>query len=276
MEVLDFQYSSVTLENRQNIGYIDLNPTGKQVVVLLHGLGTNGASWQLQFDTLVSSGFRVIAPDLPGFGKSAFAGKRWSLRSAALSIADLLDTLGIVRPVMGGISLGGVVALQFALDYPQRVEKLALVNAFASLRPDQLDGWVYLLRRFSIATLRGAPKQAHVVAERLFPGPGQEALRQVLIEQIQQTDRKVYRAAMLGLGLFDARRRLKSITAPTLIISGMKDTTVPLKNQDALAAGIPGASHVYIPSAGHAVIVDQPDAFNADLIGFLMAQPTLV
>ena len=268
-DTADFIYNHTILPNQQKICFIDLNPLGSQVIVLLHGLGTNGSSWQLQFDTLTAMGYRVIAPDLPGFGKSGFTGKHWSIREAARLILSLIDTLSIPCISLAGISMGGVISLQLALDYPKRVKKLVLVNTFASMHPDKMNGWFYLLRRFLIVGIRGAPAQANLVANRLFPEAGQEQLRQVLIGQIRQTDRKVYRAAMVSLGLFDARRHLKEITIPTLVISGMNDTTVPLRSQAAMAAGIPGAKHVLLPSAGHAVIVDQPGEFNETLRSFL-------
>jgi 3-oxoadipate enol-lactonase len=269
VDLLEFQYQKIDLGRDQSISYIDLNPNGKHAILLLHGLGTNGASWQLQFNPLIEAGYRVIAPDLPGFGKSDFTGRRWTMRSVAALLKHLLDRLELSKAVVAGISMGGTIALQFGLDFPQQTERLVLVNTFATLRPDRLNGWYYLLKRFLIVVLRGAPQQASVVAERLFPGPDQAPLRQVLIDQIAQTDRKVYRSAMLGLGLFDARPRLKSLSAPTLVISGKNDSTVPLKNQNALAGDIPGAQRLIVPDAGHAVIVDQPAAFNRGLIAFL-------
>jgi pimeloyl-ACP methyl ester carboxylesterase len=122
-----------------------------------------------------------------------------------------------------------------------------------------------------VANLRSAAQQAELVANRVFPGPEKEPLRRIVIEQIRETDPRVYRSAMLGLGLFDVRRRLKTIATPTLVVSGMDDTTVPIKNQAALATGIPEAMHVEISSAGHGVIIDQPEEFNAALAGFLGA-----
>jgi 3-oxoadipate enol-lactonase len=273
VELLIFEVQTIDLGKGQGISYIDLNPTGEKTILLLHGLGTNGASWQLQFETLTGLGYRVIAPDLPGFGKSQYTGRRWTIRTAAALLKILLDRLGIARADVAGISMGGTIALQFGLDYPQQTGKLVLVNTFASLRPDRLNGWYYLLKRFFIVVIRGAPQQATVVAERLFPGADQAGLRQVLIEQIEETDRKVYRAAMLELGLFDARQRLRKLAAPTLVISGLNDSTVPLKNQNALAAGIPGAKRLLIPQAGHAIIVDQPEAFNSGLSAFLRQPP---
>jgi 3-oxoadipate enol-lactonase len=86
---------------------------------------------------------------------------------------------------------------------------------------------------------------------------------------ILQGDERVYRAAMRSLGLFDVQKRLGEIHVPTLVITGECDTTVPLPVQRVLAEKIPGATQVMIPNAGHAVIVDQPEAFNQALRGFI-------
>ncbi len=168
--------------------------------------------------------------------------------------------------VVAGISLGGVVALQLALDFPQMVQRLVLINTFACLRPKRFDEASYLLGRFVVANLRGKEYQAETVAKRLFPQPEQEGLRRELVQRILQADERVYRQAMQSLALFDARKRLHEIKMPTLIISGENDTTVPLPNQMELVNGIAGAEHVVIPDAGHAVIADQVVRFNQVLL----------
>jgi 3-oxoadipate enol-lactonase len=268
-EMKEFEHRETRLRGGGSISFIELNAHSQEAVVLLHGLGTIGSSWQLQFESLASLGYRVLSPDLPGFGGSVFVGKRWSIRGCARLLVEWLDLIGLSQTCLAGISMGGVIALQLGLDYPERVKKLTLVNAFASLRPDRLDGWAYLVRRFTVASLRGSGQQAELVAKRVFPGAEQEILRRIVVQQIRETDPKVYQAAMLGLGLFDARRRLGTLTMPTLVISGMNDTTVPLISQAALAAGILDSKHVKIASAGHGVIIDQPEAFNAALADFL-------
>lgn len=111
--------------------------------------------------------------------------------------------------------------------------------------------------------------QAAAVAWRVFPDADQVVLRDILVQKILAADPKVYRAAMRGLALFDSRPRLTSIRQPTLIISGEHDTTVPPQAQCELTA-IPGSRQVIIPGGNHAVIADQPEAFNQALLAFLL------
>ena len=248
--------------------YLDPNPGGKRPILLLHGLGADGESWGLQFVDLAAAGFRPLAVDLPGFGRSAAPHGRWTLRLAAAAVVDLLRELGYSRVDVVGHSLGGAVAQTLALDFPDLVRSLTLVNTFACLRPRTWSETRYLMRRFVVANLRGVRHQAGAVAWRVFPRADQAALRDLLIQKILAADPAVYRAAMRELALFDSRPRLATITAPVLIITGAEDTTVALKNQRELAA-IPGARQVIVPGANHAITIDQPQRFNQELLDFL-------
>jgi 3-oxoadipate enol-lactonase len=238
-------------------------------VLLLHGLGANGSSWTLQFDPLIAAGFRPIAPDAPGFGDSPYDGRGWNFRKVAADFASLLDELQTGPVHLVGLSMGGVIAQQFAFDYPGLVQKLALVSTFSMLRPANLSQWLYFLQRLVVVHVVGLDTQAKVVARRVFPLTEQQPLREMAEKQISSADPRAYRAAMRHLGLFDSRSHLKQINAPTLVISGANDSTVSPVHQKVLADGIPGARQVIIPDAGHAVAIDQFEAFNRHLIGFL-------
>jgi 3-oxoadipate enol-lactonase len=144
------------------------------------------------------------------------------------------------------------------------------VNTFARLRPEKSGDLIYFASRMLIVYTLGLSTQARMVANRLFPDPEQEELRQELIKQINQADPKGYRAAMRALGRFDVESQLSEIQAPTLVVTGERDTTVPLKLQQNLAQGIANARHVVIPDAGHAVTADKPQVFNEILMQFLL------
>jgi pimeloyl-ACP methyl ester carboxylesterase len=162
-----------------------------------------------------------------------------------------------------------VIAQQFVFDTPGLARKLVLASSFAALRPEQLAGWFYLLRRVLLVSFKGIPQQANFVACRLFPAPGQEPLRQMLVEQVTQADPRAYHAAMRSLGWFDSRSRLGRITIPTLVITGANDGTASPAVQRVLVKKIPGARQVIVAGAGHAVSVDHPDEFNRAMMDFL-------
>ena len=270
---------SILLPSHLKLHYLDHNPSGAQTVLLLHGLGVNSASWQLQLPALAQAGFRALVPDVRGFGASQHPAGNTGLPQPgvgglAADIVHLLDAIPRQNPRVHlvGISMGGVLALQIALDRPELVEKLVLVNTFARLRPRSPRVWAFFLLRFVLAHSLGISVQARAAAGRLFPQPEQEALRQAFIDQCLQADPRSYRAAMRSLARFDARARLAEIQAPTLVVTGENDATVPPEIQAALARGIPGARQEIIPGAGHAVTAERPSQFNQILIHFLSCE----
>ena len=252
-----------------SIHFLDPNPSGWPTVLLLHGLGADGTSWTLQLPTLTGAGYRPIAPDVPGFGQSSYDGHGWSIRRVANQMAGLLEELGTGPAHVVGLSMGGVVAQQFALDSSQLTRKLVLASTFSVLRPEDLSGWLYFLRRFILVNALGLPAQAKVVAQHIFPEPRHAPLREMLVATISHADPRAYRKAMLALGLFDSRKQLIKIKTSTLVITGADDTTVTPARQKVLAEGIPGARQVVIPDAGHAATVDQSERFNREMLEFL-------
>jgi 3-oxoadipate enol-lactonase len=252
-----------------SIYYLDLNPEGSPIVLLLHGLGATGDSWRLQFDPLTSAGFRVLAPDMRGFGRSSCPKPCRSIKEMAADILLLLKELGLGHVNLAGISMGGTVALQIAVERPDLVDRLVLVNTFSKLSPPSLSGWFYFAYRFFLVHTLGLSAQAQAVARRIFPHPEQSYLRQNLYEQVIQADPRGYRSAMRALARFNIHHRLPEIASPTLVITGECDSTVPPGLQQSMAESIPDARQVLIRGGGHAVSVDQPEAFNKVLLDFL-------
>ena len=251
------------------IHYLDLNPGADKIALLLHGLGATCQSWRLQFPPLLSSGYRILVPDARGFGKSSFPGGGTSIQAMAGDIAALLQQEKVTRADVIGISMGGALALQLALDHPHWVDRLVLVNTFARLRPKRVRAWAYFVLRFFLIHTTGLPFQARLVARRIFPHPQQAHLRAELLDEILQADPNGYRATMRALARFNVSRHLNEICAPTLIISGEVDTTIPLEDQQKLASGISIVEHVVIPGAGHAVTAEKPMEFNRALMDYL-------
>jgi 3-oxoadipate enol-lactonase len=249
--------------------YIDPNPQGSTPVLLLHGLGADSNSWSLQLTALAEAGYRPIAPDTPGFGASPYDGRGWSISRVAAGIAELIEELGLGTAHVVGLSMGGTIAQQLALDYPHLLRKLVLVSTFAILRPDTISGWLYFIQRFILVNTLGLSAQAKVVSHRIFPGPQNAPLRAMLVDTISRADPRAYRKAMTCLGLFNSVGRLPEIVSTTLVITGSDDSTVTPARQQLLVRGIPGARQVIIPHAGHAVPVDQAETFNRELMNFL-------
>jgi 3-oxoadipate enol-lactonase len=259
---------TVAISPTHHLHYLETNSEGADPVVLLHGLGVNGASWELQFPALTQGGFRTLAPDMRGFGHSSYPGEA-SVQAMAEDVATFIRTLASSRAHVVGISMGGAVALQLAVDAPACIERLVLVNTFAELRPKTLSSWLYFVQRMVLIHTLGLGVQAELVARRIFPYPHQTAERDAYREQVRLANPKAYRATMRGFLRYSVMGQLANIPHKTLVVTSIDDTTVPPINQSVIAERIPHARQVEIPASGHAVSVDSPDVFNAVLLGFL-------
>lgn len=259
----------IQITPKLNIHYLDPEPNGGPAVLLLHGLGATGDSWQLQVPPLIEAGYRPIAPDARGFGKSSYPGGSYAIQEAVNDMAALLEHLKIEKAHIIGISMGGVLAQQLALDHPSCVRKLILINTFARLRPDSLQLWLTLLIRVIMLHTVGIKKQARWVAKRLFPNPKDAELRAIFEAQVAQSNPNGYRAAIRALAGFDSTTRLSKIHIPTLIVTGRSDNVVSSHLQQVLVDQIPDAQQKIIANAGHALIITHTDEFNQVMMEWL-------
>jgi 3-oxoadipate enol-lactonase len=259
----------ILLPSGESIHYLDVNPSAGEVVLLLHGLGATGESWLLQIPALIQAGYRAVAPDAPGFGGSTRPMAKTTIAQMASPMASLLRSLGIGAADVVGLSMGGTLALQLALDHPERVKHLVLVSTFAHLRMGNPVLLPYYAVRILLVLLFGPRAQASGVARRVFPNDDQERMRQALIEQVAMADVRSYRGAMRALAAFDVRGRLGEIRNPTLVVSGDRDSTVAPAAQREVQLGIRGAQQLIVRGGGHAVNVDHAEEFNRILLKFL-------
>ena len=252
---------------------IHLEESGSgEAILFLHGLGSCGQDWMLQVPACVER-YHVIAPDLRGHGQTSKPNGGVRVSHLANDVLGLLDALYVARAHVVGLSLGGCVAQQLALDAPARVRSLTLVNTFARLEPASPRHALMIASRMVVLGLRGLPAQAHFVAARLFPKPEQAPLRKLAAERIAANDPATYRRLLFAIRAFDVRNRLGEIKCPTLVIAGDRDTTVPLPAKRYLAARIPGARYELVADSGHATPIDQPEVFNRLVLEFIGSVP---
>jgi pimeloyl-ACP methyl ester carboxylesterase len=240
---------------------------GGTPVVLLHGLGSCGDDWPFQLPALTPF-YRVITLDLPGHGKSDLPPGRVSAARLAQAVIDVLGALEENRVHLVGLSLGGMVALQTALDWQERLRSLVLVNTFARL---ELPAGQLGNRAVRLALLVAGPMSwtGRWVAHGLFPRSGQGPLREAAAQRIASNARGAYLRTVGAILRFDVRHRLAEIRVPTLVVAGSVDRTVPLSAKREIARSIAGARLEVIEGSGHATPLDAPEAFNAVLLRFL-------
>ena len=239
-------------------------------VLLLHGLGGSSADWAPQVEALIPR-YRVVTLDVRGSGQSRdfrHAGGPWSVKQFAEDASLVLDHLGAAPAHIVGLSMGGIIAFQLAVDHPRLVRSLTLVNCVPELVPRTLkQRWTVGLRLF-VARLFGPAGIARMLARKLFPRPDQAHLRERFQESMERNDRRAYSAtqrALLGWSVLD---RIDVIEAPTLMVASERDYW-PLAEKQGYARRMKRAEVVAVPGVGHALPIEAPDEFNRLLAAFL-------
>ena len=240
-------------------------------VLLLHAFPLSSAMWRHQIRALQAD-HRVIAPDMPGFGSTpGFQGSP-SVDHMADMAAGLLDELKIQEPVVvGGLSMGGYVALAFACRHAGRLRALIL----ADTRAEADDEAARANRDKMIAFASKNPSLA--VIDQMLPklvGADTRAKRPEVIEAVRYFASLQATAGIVGAlkalrDRPDATPFLRQIAVPTLVIVGRDDALTPLPTAEKLAAGISGARLVIIEKAGHLSNMEQPEGFSEAVRAFL-------
>lgn len=240
-------------------------------VLLLHGFPLSRKMWQPQVDALTKGGYRVITPDLPGFGESSPLSGPASMTAYADAVIGLLDRLGIEKAVIGGMSMGGYVLLNLVERYPQR-----LLGALYLVTRATADDAAGRVRRGDLA---GAVRDGDrdVVPntfEKLLFAAETPQKRPELIAEVRQWMATAEPEGVAG-GLLAMRDRrdylaqLPTFRMPALVIGAAEDVAVPPAHAEVMAAGLPEAELHIIPAAGHMVNLEQAELFNRIILGFL-------
>ncbi len=239
-------------------------------LVLLHGIGSNASSWRDQLRGLADLR-RVIAWDAPGYGGSTpLAAGRPVAADYAERLKLLLGGLGLDRVDIVGHSLGALMAVSFARQWPARVSRLILADAaagygVASTEPLPVAVQTRLDDLAALGVVGMAEKRA---ARLLSPAAPQDRVVRVR-ESMAAIDPAGYRQAAAMLAQGNLGEDAKQIEVPTLVICGAEDIVTPPAGNRTVAETMPNAQYVEIPDAGHASYVEQPDAFNALVRNFL-------
>jgi len=236
-------------------------------VVLLHGLGSCSEDWGFQLPALTRS-HRVLALDLPGHGRSPALPHLPTISDFSNAVIEDISPELHGPAHIAGLSLGGLVALQCAIDYPDTVRSLTIVNAFARMQVPAR-GIGRMLGRFGLLVVAPMSWVGRWVSDGLFPDPDQEQLRALAAARLAANPRRAYLQAALAVARFDARGALSGIDCPTLVIAGEQDQTVGYQAKQRLAEGIRAARLVTLQGSGHASPVDAYIAFNQALLDFL-------
>ena len=249
--------------NRDGVNiYYEVHGEGPPLI-LTHGYSSTSAMWQGQIAPL-SQRHKLVLWDMRGHGQSDYPPDP-NAYSEALTVADmaaLLDEVGAGSAIVGGLSLGGYMSLAFYRAYPARVRALLIIDTGPGFKKDEArEAWnrraldtADRLERDGLFVLKSASRERSTVEHRDAQG-----LALAARGMLTQRDARVIEL-------------LPQIKVPSLIVVGADDTPF-LAASDYMAAKIPGAKKVVIPQAGHAVNIDQPQAFIDAVLPFLANLP---
>jgi pimeloyl-ACP methyl ester carboxylesterase len=238
-----------------------------QPLLFIHGLGSSTRDWEPQVAEF-SRSYRVITVDLRGHGQSDKPAGPYTIPMFAADVATLIQTLGAAPAHVVGLSLGGGVAFQLAVDYPALLKTLTIVNSGPSMGVTPEQAQAEIARRVGIVQEMGMRAMGQALAPNLFPSPEHEALRQTFIERWAANEPQPYIEATKSLLGFDVTGRLGEIQCPVLIVTAEHDYT-PVAAKEAYVKLMSNAELVVIPGAHHATPMEQPQSFNAALKAFL-------
>jgi len=250
--------------------YYEVNGQG-QPLLFLHGLGSSVRDWDFQVPEF-SRSYQTIAFDLRGHGQSDKPAGPYSLPLFASDTAGLLKALGLGPAHVVGISLGGGIAFQLALDSPSLVKTLTIVNSGPAMVGSTQEARQEVDRRVAIVQQMGMRAMGQALSGTLFPKPEQASLRDTFVERWAENDPRAYIEATLSVVGWNVTDKISSIQCPTLVISADQDYT-PLALKEAYVRLMPHAQLAVIADAHHATPVEKPEEFNAVLAQFLAGHP---
>jgi pimeloyl-ACP methyl ester carboxylesterase len=239
-------------------------------LVLLHGyVGDGAGSWRRQLREL-SDEFTVVAWDAPGAGRSSDPPESFRIADYADTLARFVETLGLARPHVVGLSFGGILALELQRRHPRIARSLVLASATAgwagSLAPEVTEE-----RLRQAVDLADLPSDQFVetLAPTMFSDSAPADLVDRFVESMRGFHPSGFRTMARSSAEADLRDALPGVDVPTLLIYGERDERAPLEVADHIHAAIPHSRLVLLPGVGHLCNLEAPGEFNSELRSFL-------
>jgi len=239
-------------------------------IVLIHGYPFNRSLWTEQTDVLTSR-YRVVTPDLRGFGESDSSEGPATMNRMAQDVAKLMDHLEIDQAVIGGLSMGGYVALAFIKQFPSRVKALVLADTRA--QADTEEGKQTRHQQAEKALSEGMAGIADAMLPK-FLTPDTVSKRPEVVKRVRdmmlKTKPQGAASALLGMAeREDLSEFVSTIRVPTLILVGREDAITPVADSEKMKSQIAGSRLIVIDNSGHVSNLEQTEQFNAALLPFL-------
>ncbi|WP_341962905.1 alpha/beta hydrolase [Pseudomonas sp. RC10] len=236
-------------------------------VLLVHGLGSSAQDWEYQIPALVGQ-HRVIAVDVRGHGRSGKPRERYSIPGFSADIKALLDHLQPGPVHLVGLSMGGMIGFQLAVDHPQLLKSLTIVNSAPEVKIKSLSDVRQFAKRWLLARVFSMEAIGKALGKNLFPKPEQADLRHKIAKRWAQNEKHAYLASFSAIVGWGVQEKLSRIQCPTLVVTAKYDYT-PVALKEVYVRLIHEAKLVVIEDSRHATPLDRPEEFNRALLEFL-------
>lgn len=252
--------------NGVEINYFD-SKKGNQVVVLLHGLGSSYHDFDFVIPKLEQE-FRVIALDARGHGKSTLITDDQNVTTMATDFYEVLVELKIKEATVVGFSMGGAIALQMAISYPELVKQLVLINSGPDFNKADESGVDILAERTALIEKHGFSHLAKSISNNMFPLENQQEFREGFEQRLISNDKNTYLKTFGQLMSWGLGEDVEKVDQRTLVIGSDMDYT-PVEYKKYYTARMPNAEFVEIKNSRHGVTYDQPEELNKVILKFL-------
>ncbi len=258
-----------------DLHYEDTGGSGEPVL-FLHGFLFDGRQYEAQVAALRDQ-YRCLTLDFRGQGRSAASRGGYQTEQLTADVLAVIRALGIAPVHLAGLSMGGFAALRIAARQPDVIRSLILLNTSAAAHPrGKVPGHLVLTAIGRVAGVSGPALTSRIEAEMYGPGfrddPASAGQREAWRRRWARADRPALAQTMLGIVLRpDVRAELGDIRAPTLIIAGAADASLPPRFSREMHALIAGSQLVELPGAGHSSPMEDPDGVTRALRDFLAA-----
>ncbi len=259
--------------NIQRVGDIDIyyETHGQgEPVLFVHGLGSSSRDWEYQIPVFAKH-YQVITLDIRGHGKTTKSKGRYSIEAFASDITKFMKIINIKNYHIVGLSMGGMIAFQIAIDSPETLISMTIVNSGPDFTASNFKFRLKIAMRFIILRTFGLKGIANTIADGLFPKKKHKHLHATFIRRLCRNDKKSYLKSLKAIVRWSVINQIAKISNPTLIVCADRDYS-SVASKQSYADKMPNANLAVIKDSHHALPVEKPEEFNEAVLNFIKEQ----